>query len=96
MENHLKNLVDFQLRHKKAKNVYNRQRKPDRHLKQEMENIRHTCKMYLQTNNLLPLLVSGGSTPQHQAEYNDFDSISDFDEIIEGIITKLKSNKQRT
>lgn len=56
-----------------------------------MENIRYYVQNYMRANNLYEYLIFGGSTPQQQAEYNDFDSISDFDEIIEGVILKLES-----
>lgn len=45
----------------------------------------------MEANNLFEYLTFVGSSPQQQAEYNDLDSISHFDEIIQGVILKLKS-----
>lgn len=91
IEVHIKNLVEFQMQHSNLRRAYNNKRKPDNRLKDEMDSIRYTCEMYMKRNNLFQYLTFGGSTPQQQSEYNDFDSISDFDEIMEGVIIKLKS-----
>ena len=87
---HIKKLAGFRERHRKLRNSFNSKKKPDNRLKNEMDAIRYTCKMYMKRSNLFRHLTYGGTTPQEIAEYNDFDSISDFDEILEGVITKLK------
>lgn len=91
MENHILELETYRKKYSILLKQYNRKNSP-KALKQDMENIRYYVQNYIRANNLYQYLIFGGSTPQQQAEYNDFDSISDFDEILEGVILKLKSN----
>jgi hypothetical protein len=90
MENHILELETYRKKYNILLKQYNR-KNPPKALKQDMENIRYYVQNYMKANNLDQYLIFGGSTPQQQAEYNDFDSISDFDEILEGVILKLKS-----
>ncbi|UII81066.1 hypothetical protein [Flagellimonas sp. CMM7] len=90
MEKHIVELETYRKKYSILLEQYNR-KNPPKALKQDMENIRYYVQNYMRANNLFEYLIFGGSTPQQQAEYNDFDSISDFDEIIEGVILKLKS-----
>ena len=93
LDDHIKNLNDFRKRHNAIRIKYNRKLKPNKGMSNEMESIRYTCNLYFQKHKLHPYLTYGGSTPQEQSEYNDFDSISDFDEILEGVIVKLLEQK---
>lgn len=91
IKSHIKNLADFRNRHENQRDAYNKKRKPDKRLRREIDNIRYTSFSYIKTNNLHQYLAFGVSTPQHLAEFNDFESISDFDENMEAIINNLKS-----
>lgn len=91
MEDHILELENYKKQHRSLLKEYNRKKNPPKGLIEDMENIRYYFQNYIKVNNLFEYLTFGGSSPQQQAEYNDFDSISDFDEIIEGVILKLKS-----
>ena len=93
LDDHIKNLNDFRKRHNAIRINYNRGLKPNKGMSNEMESIRYTCNLYFQKHKLHRYLTYGGSTPQEHSEYNDFDSISDFDEILEGVIVKLMEQK---
>lgn len=90
MQEYILELEKYRKKYNALLKRYN-QKNPKRALKQDMENIRFYVQNYMNTHNLFEHLTIGGSTPQQQAEYNNFDSISDFDEIIQRLILKLKS-----
>lgn len=91
-ENHIRELLKFQSRHEVIRDLYNRKRNPDKTMKREMADIRYTCQKYIELNGLFKYLQHGGSTPQHRAEFIDFESISDFKVLIDGIVENLKFN----
>lgn len=91
IKEHINKLVRYKERHENVRKAYNTKSKSSKNMKADMEGIRHSCFNYIQHNNLIQDLTFGGTTPQHQAEFNDFDSISNFHIIIDGLIEKLKS-----
>jgi hypothetical protein len=90
-QDHINKLVGYKERHEILRKAYNTKSKSSKNMKVEMEGIRYSCSNYIQHNNLIQDLIFGGTTPQHQAEFNDFDSICDFHIIIDGLVEKLKS-----
>ncbi|MEQ8422664.1 MAG: hypothetical protein RIB64_21840 [Arenibacter algicola] len=89
-QEHINKLVGYKERHEIIRKAYNTRSKSSKSMKVEMEGIRYTCFKYIQHNNLIQGLTFGGTTPQHQAEFNDFDNISDFHILIDEVIEKLK------
>ncbi|GAB5472402.1 MAG: hypothetical protein Mars2KO_05010 [Maribacter sp.] len=92
LQEHIDEIREFQRRHQNLFKDYGKNKKNNKRINREMTDIRDVCQRHIFKNNLNEYLVHGGVTPQVKSEYNDFNSASDFYEILENLISQLKSN----
>ena len=86
-EIHISKLSRLRIEYRLLRREYNKHRKLDSRLKVALDNIRSATLNYLEKNNLHHHLTNRGNTQQHLLFYN----ISDFDELIDNVIIKLRT-----